>query len=441
MWQMSINKEVTRDSVISIIEETKKYGWRSAKFYFMIGLPVENNEFKEEEEIVSFISEVGRKTHMRFNINVGIYIPKPHTPYQGVSQISNDTADKKLFYIKTKLKPMGHKVSVSDLLISQIEGLLSRGDDRAGLLCEEAWKNGSRLDPWTDYINKEKWIEILEENSNYIDLIFSKKDESLPWSCIESGVNIEYLYQEFDKSNKFLRTPSCNVKCSHCGVCNKESKKTINALKNTVNLESVLVNQSVGKTDFNKNNFSKSDPSIYRILFSFCKKDTAVFLGHLSLIEVFSMSLRRAGIPVMFTLGFNPLAKIEFASPLSTGISACMEMAVVNFLSYFSTDLFIEKLNNNLPEGIQINKACGYLIKSGMKKHSLSSLLWGFSYINKDEIDFVNAKDDKVYKQRRLNNDCHSLFDLTRNEVLAKNNTGSECEYISYFDVYNKLYY
>ena len=434
MWQLAINKEVTRDSVVSIIEETKKYGWKSAKFYFMIGLPVESNEYSEEEEIVSFITEVGRRTRMHFNINVGIYIPKPHTPYQSVSQIINETADKKLLFIKTKLKPLGHKVGISDLLISQIEGVLSRGDERSGFLCEEAWRNGSRLDPWTDFINKEKWIEILEKNSDYIEHIFSNQNVPLPWSCIDPCIKGEYLNQEFEKSKRFIRTPSCKEKCNLCGVCDKKIKiiSNIASIKKNVNLVGNTVNDIPIK---------KSDPDIYRILFSFSKEGSVVFHGHLSLIEIFSMSFKRAGIPVMYTQGFNPLVKMEFASPLTTGISACMEIAVVNFLNEFPSDTFIDNLNNNLPDGIRIKNAAGFLIKSGMKKHSLSSLLWGFSYLNKEAIDFVNAKEDKVYRQSRLGKDCSSLFDLVRKEVLAKSINNSECEYASYFDVYKELYY
>jgi radical SAM superfamily enzyme YgiQ (UPF0313 family) len=39
-WQLSNNKEVSRTYVIDILTEAKKHGWRGAKFYFMIGLPL-----------------------------------------------------------------------------------------------------------------------------------------------------------------------------------------------------------------------------------------------------------------------------------------------------------------------------------------------------------------------------------------------------------------
>ena len=39
VWQRSLNKTVSADSVAAILREAKKHGWRGAKFYFMIGLP------------------------------------------------------------------------------------------------------------------------------------------------------------------------------------------------------------------------------------------------------------------------------------------------------------------------------------------------------------------------------------------------------------------
>jgi radical SAM superfamily enzyme YgiQ (UPF0313 family) len=439
LWQMAINKEVTRDSVVSIIAEARKNGWKGAKFYFMIGLPVPDCGFNEEEEIVSFVADIGRRCRMNFNINVGIFILKPHTPYQWAKQIDSEAAEKKLNFIRSKLKPLGHKVSISDPLISQIEGILSRGDERSGLLCENAWREGSRLDPWSEFINREAWQKIINNNRDTVDLILDGKNE-IPWANIDSCVTTEYLRQELKKSQESLRTESCKEKCGNCGIA---SKITPCLPKNTaiaVN-SSAIVNQEkkeVNEKPANKTTQS-TDPSVYRVLFSFSKEGSAVFHGHLSLIEIFSMAFRRADIPVIYTKGFNPLPKMEFASPLSVGISAELEIASVEFSEMFPAERFIASLNDNLPSGIVIKEAESFLIKSGMKKYSLSSLLWGFRYQYYEDTDFVNAKEDKIYRQNKLK-DRKSLFLLKRSAVLARNMSGDAGEYAPYFDVYRFLY-
>jgi len=434
-WQMSINKEVTRTSVTEIIFEARKRGWKQAKFYFMLGLPLPDNGTAEEEEIVSFVADIGRRTRMHFNINIGIFIPKPHTPYQWAAQMDSECAEKKLVYIRSKLKPLGHKVSISDTLISKIEGILSRGDERAGMLCEQVWLSGSRLDPWSEYIKKDKWIEIFEENREYAASVFSPKSESLPWDVIDSCVSREYLKKELEKSNNSQPSPKCAAKCTLCGVCN-ESRNIVNEI---TAIKKVLVNRSENEV-YEKTGIKTSDPPIYRVLFSFSKEGSAVFHGHLSLIEIFSMSFRRAGIPVLYTQGFNPLAKMEFASPLSTGINAKNEAASVDFAFAANTDAFIKNLNSSLPDGIIISKAQCYLIKTGMKKHSLSSLLWGFSYQNKESVDYIAAKEEKAYRKTRLENGCNSLIDLQRAEVLARNIIDESNAWTSYFNVYEYLY-
>ena len=453
-WQLSINKEVSCDSVVAIIEEARKSGWKGAKFYFMIGLPYQGTECAlspdlfpdmEEEAIADFIINVSRRTRMHFNINVGIFIPKPNTPYQAASQIDSEKAEKKLNFIKSKLKPLGHKVGISDSLISRIEGLLSRGDERAGLLCEEAWKGGSRLDPWSEYINRNKWLDILLENKEYVDTVFSGKTQ--PWAQIDSCITDEFLEKESAKTD---RTPSCKTKCSNCGVCNDEiltanracsspekgeNEAGFETLDNEKTRDAVFVNHE--NTQVNKEVSNKCDPDIYRVIFMFSKEGNAVFHGHLSIIEIFSMAFRRACIPVNYTLGFNPLAKMEFASPLSTGITAYCEYAAVDFPKEVNTAVFTERLNKAMPQGILIKRAECFYIRSGSKKHSLSSLLWGYSYEGKEGTDYVNAKQEKTYRQSRLDDGCESIFNLKRCEVFAKD---SDDKPASFFNVYNSIY-
>jgi len=460
-WQMSVNKEVTLDSVTAILNEAKKRGWKTAKFYFMIGLPLPDMEKREEEEIVNFIACIGRRTRMHFNINVGLFVPKPHTPYQKSPQLDAAEAVKKTEYIRNSLKPLGHKVSVPDALISQIEGMMSRGDERAGLLFEQAYLGGSRLDAWSEYIDREKWLSLFEENKELTDLFLKGKNE-MPWRSIDSRVSDEYMQREKEKSDNAKLTPSCKEKygvngvCKVCGVCgvNDVCGKEIKIIEN-LDVKPPSAKLPYNNIDISKDNTNnsdldvnlqenkvyknKTDPDIYRLLFSFSKSGSAVFHGHLSLIELFSMAFTRAEIPVIYTKGFNPIPKMEFASPLSTGISADNEMAAVDFSELFSPERFITEMNLKLPQGFRIENAKCFYIPSGKKKYSLSSLLWGFGYKNKDAVDYVRAAEEKSYRQERLKK-CESPFNLRRNSVLAKNIAVNKEEQAPYFDVYNSLY-
>jgi radical SAM family uncharacterized protein len=465
-WQMAINKKVSRDSVIEILREAKKRGWRGAKFYFLIGLPVPARSEKlpqpveegapsilsEETEIAAFITDVGRKTGMHFNINVGIFVPKPHTPYQWAAQITGEEAFAKLDFIRSRLKPLGHKVSVSDPLISLIEGLLSRGDERVGPLIEEAYQGGSRLDAWSEFVNKEKWLEIIEKNTDTVKEILAPKKTDMPppWQAVKSGVSLGYVQRELRNSEDTEFTLLCKENCTdQCGICDKRVKIVYNNIHGECISQKNAEKPSSAQTQTAASESApvhKSDPSIQRVLFSFSKKGSAVFHGHLSLIDIFSMAFTRAGLPVLYTQGFNPLAKIEIAAPLSTGVSADAEIAAADFADDSPLDGFAEKLNQNLPDGITITQVQNYRIPRGEKKHSLSSLLWGFTYAGeKGEGDYTKAADEKQYRQKRLET-LGSIFSLTRSSVLAKNiidkDTGGAGikPWASYFDVYQFLY-
>ena len=444
-WQMAINKQVAGEDVISILREAKRRGWKGAKFYFMIGLPLEEITTKEESssteecsskdelEIAAFVERIARQTGMRFNVNIGTFVPKAHTPFQWAAQISMEEAEKKLFYIRNRLKPQGHKVGIQDPFISVIEGIASRGDERAGAIFEEAFKAGCRLDSWTEYINKEIWIKLFEKYKNLLDIFLAEKEPSasLPWSCIHPGLSEKFYLQELENScNKKLTCP-CIKNCNNCGICGN----SIKIVQNSIQLK-----EDFGYKEQKKPENSKTDPDTYRIIFSFSKHDSAVFHPHLGLLEIFSMAFLRAAIPVIYTQGFNPLPKLEIASPLSLGIRSGSEIAAIDTDGYFSAEQFKKGLNEFFPEGLRIVEAMNVFIPSGGKKHSLSSLLWGYVYAGEESgTDAVEAKEEKSYRESRVGS-AGSIYSLERLSLLASLNGSNEAGGVSYFEVYRSLY-
>jgi hypothetical protein len=229
--QRSLNKEVSRDDVVAILLEAKKHGWRTAKFYFMIGLPLVDAEKGEEggeaDEIVSFVLDIARRTRMHFSVNVGTFIPKPHTPFQWAKQCGEEASRRQLEYIRNQLRACGHKVGIQDPFVSLLEGVISRGDERVAMLIEKAFQRGCRLDAWNEHIKKDIWRSLFEEHAGLVTEILSEKESNapLPWQDIVSGTTEHYLWHELSKAASREVTPVCIEKCIHpCGVCNDEQK-------------------------------------------------------------------------------------------------------------------------------------------------------------------------------------------------------------------------
>ncbi|MDR2103660.1 MAG: TIGR03936 family radical SAM-associated protein [Treponema sp.] len=441
-WQLSINKEVSRDHVVSILREAKKHGWRGAKFYFMLGLPLGGGYTgnTEEGEIVDFILDVAARTGMHFNINVGTFIPKPHTPYQWAPQINEGDAGKKLDFIRFRLKPRGHKVSIQDPLVSTLEGIISRGDERVGDLIERAYRRGCRLDAWTEYFQRDLWIDLIENYRPLGEEILQAKEpgRNLPWDCIDSGATGSFLAGELERSGTGEITSPCIDNCTHfCGNCGKNGKIVENNIHDeTVSCSAVDPLPSIPAVLPPLLSGKKTIPDTYRILFSFTKTGRAVFFPHLSVIEIFSMAFIRSGIPVFFSEGFNPLPKLDFASPLAIGIRGEGEIACLDTTAPFDAELFRSTLNQSLPQGFSVTGALNTLIPGGIKKHSLASLLWGYEYESQapGQTDLVKARDEKEYRLLR-----NGLYGLTRRAILARPPAGDD-QPESYFRVYRSLY-
>jgi radical SAM superfamily enzyme YgiQ (UPF0313 family) len=448
-WQLAINKVVSRNNVLAILREARRRGWRGAKFYFMIGLPVGNHagdqaagdegEGGEEVRIADFVASLGREAGMHFNINVGIFVPKPHTPFERVSQAGPAEARRKLDYIRARLKPLGHKVSVQDPLFSTIEGVLSRGDERAGDLVLAAFRRGCRLDAWTEYCRRDIWETLLEERRDFVRTVLGEKGpEPLPWSFIDPGVSGSYRADEFSQSRAEEFTSPCMEKCTHfCGICRKGVKIVENSIQGDNLPDAIAETAPPAAPQITP---PSGESPVWRLIFSFAKEGRLVFLPHLGLVEVFSMALLRSGIPVLFSGGFNPLPRLEICAPLSIGIASSGEIAAIDAPAPVSPELFAQAMNEKLPGGIRIGAADLYHIPRGEKKHSLSSRLWGFAYAGDGgRVDYVKAADEKKYRSLRAEGAEGSIFGLRRLSVLARDPDNADRGQ-PFFAAYRALY-
>ena len=113
-----------------------------------------------------------------------------------------------------------------------------------------------------------------------------------------------------------------------------------------------------------------------RIRLKFTKCGNTKFVGHLDTIRFFQRTIRAAGIPIAYSEGFNPHAKVYFAMPLSVGMSSKGEYMELITKEDVDVTEVKELLNKELPEGIKILEA--FVIEG--KKDSLMSLVKRASY-------------------------------------------------------------
>ncbi len=92
-----------------------------------------------------------------------------------------------------------------------------------------------------------------------------------------------------------------------------------------------------------------------KYFFYYTKAESVRWLGHLDILRAFERALRRTDLRVSFTQGFNPRIRINFASPLGTGITGDAEPAVIELEDAMVPAEVEAALNAVLPPGIQIH--------------------------------------------------------------------------------------
>ena len=91
-----------------------------------------------------------------------------------------------------------------------------------------------------------------------------------------------------------------------------------------------------------------------KIRIQFAKYGKMVYIGHLDIMRFFQKALRRAGVDLAYTQGFNPHPILSFAAPLGVGITSCGEYADLEVCSTDSTQRMLERLNAVMADGIEI---------------------------------------------------------------------------------------
>ena len=94
-----------------------------------------------------------------------------------------------------------------------------------------------------------------------------------------------------------------------------------------------------------------------KLRLKFSKTGRAVYLSHLDLMRTMQRVFSRAGVPLKYSEGFNPHAKISIILPLSVGTASLCEY--MDFALTEDRDLAVlpETLNAYMPEGIEALEA------------------------------------------------------------------------------------
>ncbi len=224
----AVNKNVTEEDLLNTCQIAFEGGWNSVKLYYMLGLPTET-----DEDILGIAEMANQVLHcwrqhaknknrgVKITVSTSCFIPKPHSPFQWEAQISMEEYLRRVNLLRSNMVARNVTYNWHDAETSLVEAVLSRGDRRLGAVIEEVWRQGGRLDAWSDYFSYERWRKAFEKCG--LDPAFYANrryptDSMLPWEHIDVGVRREHLLRERERCYHSKLSPDCRKGCSACGA-------------------------------------------------------------------------------------------------------------------------------------------------------------------------------------------------------------------------------
>jgi len=347
-----INKELDERILFQGLMDLFSKGWKNIKLYFMIGLLTEREEdLKGIIDLVRKLYSLGEKQKVHPNINVSIstFVPKPHTPFQWESQITLEEMKEKLHFLRDGLKQNHLRFKWQDPHLSFLEGIFSTGDRNLSGVLIEAHRLGCRFDGWGDQFHYPLWKEAFEKVGLEMTFHTRKRDfqENLPWSFIETGVRLKFLWEEYQKGMKGEVSPPCKERdCHQCGICNGKMIGVRESHPEEIGPPVERVRGGIRKKVIKR-----------KIRLRFRKVGELRFLSHLELAHLFYRASKKGDLPLCYSEGFHPMPRIIFATALPVGVESLMEIVDLE-LEGSMTPLEVKtKLNQILPKGIEILEA------------------------------------------------------------------------------------
>jgi len=222
-----INKTISKDEILKVVETAVSLGFHTLKFYYIIGLPTETmDDVKEIVTLTKEMLKVGNKNKtfkkpFEIHLSINPFMPQPHTPFQWAAFDSFDSLNEKREFLLKELNLRNVKVDISNFKMSALEVALDRGDRQVGDVIEQAFRLGAKMDAWSEYFNFNIWKEAFSKVGVDETLYLSAfpLDAKLPWDHISTGVSKLFLKREFNKALGGLITEDCRSgNCVGCGI-------------------------------------------------------------------------------------------------------------------------------------------------------------------------------------------------------------------------------
>ena len=94
-----------------------------------------------------------------------------------------------------------------------------------------------------------------------------------------------------------------------------------------------------------------------KLIASYHKGNEIAMISHLDIQRTLQRAFRRAGLPLLYSNGFNPHPQFSFATAAATGMSSEQEWFEVQLSEEVSPEEFVRRANEAMPKGMSVAQA------------------------------------------------------------------------------------
>jgi len=371
-----INKNVRDEDLVEAARRAFGSGWQRIKLYFMIGLPTETeDDVMAVARLCREVLKTGRQITPRARVTaaVGLFVPRPHTPFQWEGMASIRVIDDRRTLLREALGKGVH-LKFSSGPMSRLECVMARGDRRVGDVIRRAFLKGCRFDNWDEIVRYDWWDEAFEEAGVDREAFLGPLPTGapLPWEVVDPLVTREFLLAERERAFKGKPLAPCEkpstpgrrpeaadfesakkVLCYQCGTpCDAKALAVERAA--TVRDAASLVEGDIG-TVAPTMDAPADDVTFWHFVFT--RNGRSAWLSQKDLVKHIPRILRRAGLKSALSGGYHPQPRITYRPPLPVGYRGAGEWITAVLLTRDDNPPDLEAINRASVEGMTFMEA------------------------------------------------------------------------------------
>jgi radical SAM-linked protein len=141
-----------------------------------------------------------------------------------------------------------------------------------------------------------------------------------------------------------------------------------------------------------RNNHLDTPPTLYRYRIHYAKNEAIRYVGHLDLHHAWERSLRRARLPLAYSRGFHPQARIQIACALPLGFTSQCEVLDLWLEQDFPLADLQQAIDCSVPPGLEIDTVEAVELKSPPLQMLVQSAVYQITLLEAVDAEAIEAQ-------------------------------------------------